>query len=235
MEEQKKVEVNLKARERKLNKAYKIVMSSIFAVIFIVGALVFYANLNFEIGYFKDLSMAPTINKTVTNKGEVVEEEDFRNRNDNVVEYGYIVPRKIDTKYQRFDVVVLEDSSDLHSYSFDAYRVVGLPGESILLDFFGNLYVNDVYFNQPIPKEYLKLKWDVGPEAIPDHYGFRANLKENEYYLLKDNRYNTTNDSRIYGGYTIDKIYGKVLAITGTCTISGGSCINRSFPIIRMI
>ena len=58
---------------------------------------------------------------------------------------------------KRFDVLAIRKYES--AYLFDAIRVIGLPGETVKLDYDGNLYINGTLVNQPIDKEYLTLDW----------------------------------------------------------------------------
>ncbi|MDD5888583.1 MAG: signal peptidase I [bacterium] len=89
---------------------------------------------------------------------------------------------------KRFDIVVIK-----HDDEYLIKRVIGLPGEEIeYID--GKLYVDgeeiEETFNHEITADVLKIK-------VPD----------NEYYVLGDNRINST-DSRVIGTIPIKNIKG---------------------------
>jgi len=88
----------------------------------------------------------------------------------------------------RFDIVIVEVENSLL-----IKRVVALPNEKI--EYKNNeLYINDEKIET---KEY------------PETFDFKAETKNNEYYLLGDNR-GVSKDSRILGAFNKEKIKGKV-------------------------
>ena len=235
LNEEKKVENN-KPKNKKINKkkVYLSILGCFLAILFIISALTVYSALTYVVGCFTDYSMAPTINKKIKNKdGKTYNYSNFVNSNGNIVEYGFIEPVKTKPNFKRFEVVAIKKYEI--GYLFDAYRVVGLPGETVKLDYEGDLYVNGEKVVQPIDKEYLKLDWTKYEHLSPEILYFEETLGENEYYLLNDNRYYFKNDSRTYGAFKYEEIYGTVVAIMGTCAVDGTNFIHCSFPFPRFI
>ncbi|MDO4731956.1 MAG: signal peptidase I [Bacillota bacterium] len=76
---------------------------------------------------------------------------------------------------QRGDIVVFKAPEEMDENSDLIKRVIGLPGDSILIRE-GQLYINDV----PLEEEYLNEApaYDYGPVTVP----------ENCYFMLGDNR-----------------------------------------------
>lgn len=214
-------------------KIYNFVLGIFLTFVAILFSLTIYSTLSYQTGFFSDLSMSPTINKTITNNGIQYNNKNFSDVDDNIVEYGTINHKISTSALKRFDVVVLTNNAA--SFDFNAIRVIGLPGETVKLDYYGKLYINGELVNQPIPEEYLKLNWSDEDDKEPSELNFECTLNDGEFYLLKDNRYYTRGDSRIVGAYKAKQIYGKVISVDGTCTISGGKCINRSIPFPRFI
>lgn len=102
---------------------------------------------------------------------------------------------KFDKKYERFDIVVFN-----YGDSKLIKRVIGLPGEHI--KFVNNeLYINGKEINDvenvetTLDYDLRQLDYDVIPE--------------NTYFLVGDNRGNST-DSRLIGPISKDEIIGKV-------------------------
>ena len=223
-----------KLTPRKKMKIYYSIFGAFLAVVVIIGALMTYQALTYVVGVFSDYSMAPLINKEIKDKdGKVYTYENFSDRDGNIVEYGLINPAKNIKEYKRFDVVAIQEYKD--EYFFEPFRVVGLPGETIKLDYDGNLFVNGEEVKQPIDKEFLKLDWSKYDYMDKDNLYYQETLGEGEYYLLKDNRYYYNDDSRLYGPYVAEDIYGKVIGIQGTCTLDCGYFINCSIPFTRYI
>lgn len=224
------------SKKRKINskKVYGITLSIIVFVLFLTGGLVIFQNLYYEVAFFQDYSMAPSINKTITNNGEVVDPNNFKSEDGNIVEYGLIDRHFSKETLKRFQIIVLDNGYNGTMYSFPTFRIVGLPGETIKLDYDGNLYVNDILTDQPIPKEYLELDWSNNSGSTSNMF-FYEELDDDEYYLLKDYRKLKTQDSRNNGGYKFKQIYGVVKTINGVCTINGSRCVNRTRPFPRFI
>ena len=113
------------------------------------------------------------------------------------------------TDIERFDVVVVHspDNKDLW-----VKRVIGLPGETISYQD-GILYVDNKEIEEPfldknhaeqvVKQQQLKtFTQDMAP----------VTLKDNEYFLMGDNR-NNSMDSRSVGPFTRDKIIAKGMLI----------------------
>lgn len=99
----------------------------------------------------------------------------------------------------RFDVIVFKYVHEKNT--FYVKRIIGLPGETVQIDYNGNIYING--------------------EVLDEHYGFEPmenpgiatepiTLGENEYFVLGDNR-NNSSDSRSQQVGNIDRsiIVGK--------------------------
>lgn len=86
---------------------------------------------------------------------------------------------------KRFDVIVYKQSSKEHSY-YDVKRVIGLPGETVLIDGEGQIWIDGVLLNEPVVVDSM------------NNSGLAENgllLDEDEYFVLGDNR-NQSEDSR---------------------------------------
>lgn len=228
---EEKVEKKKKIDKKKL---YSIIFAAFLAVVVIIGAVTIHSAMTYVAGAFVDYSMAPTINKEIfDSEGNLYNYSNFREKDGNVVNYGLIEPKKTYPVFKRFDVVAIRKNDNY--YIFDALRVVGLPGEKVKIDYSGNLYINGELVKQPLDEKYLEINWSNYKNQKPEELYYEEVLGEGEYYLLKDNRYYYNNDSRTRGAYDYEDIYGKVVAIQGTCTVKGYQFINCSIPVIRYI
>lgn len=103
-----------------------------------------------------------------------------------------VILNKISLKTEeinRFDIIVIDYEKDLL-----IKRVIGLPNETI--EYKNNeLYINDKLIETPIKFE--------------DTEDFKETTKDNEYFVLGDNR-DDSKDSRYFGNVNISKIKGKV-------------------------
>ncbi|MCR5303885.1 MAG: signal peptidase I [Lachnospiraceae bacterium] len=86
---------------------------------------------------------------------------------------------------KRFDIVVFPYEHADHTYYIK--RIIGLPGESVRIDADGVIYINGEVLDE-----------DFGAEQMldPGRAVEELHLKSDEYFVLGDNRNNST-DSRV--------------------------------------
>ncbi|MCD8348290.1 MAG: signal peptidase I [Lachnospiraceae bacterium] len=127
---------------------------------------------------------------------------DGRSMNDTLQDGDNLIVEKLSYRFgdpQRFDIIVFqpyEDSSELY-----IKRIIGLPGETVRIDEEGNIYIDGELLEE-----------DYGKETIqnPGRASEEITLGEDEYFVLGDNRNNST-DSRTerVGNVSRDSIVGK--------------------------
>lgn len=94
---------------------------------------------------------------------------------------------------ERYDIVVFK-----HEGKYLVKRVIGCPGETV------QIMENVIYINGEPIKDSVNVQMDI------DKYGLAKEpvaLKENEYFVLGDNR-NNSNDSRAFGAINENIILG---------------------------
>ena len=85
---------------------------------------------------------------------------------------------------QRFDVIVFPPQGSPSDHYIK--RIIGLPGETVQIDYDGNIYINGEILEEDYGLETIQ---DPGRAAEP------ITLGDDEYFVLGDNRNNST-DSR---------------------------------------
>ncbi|MCM1143367.1 MAG: signal peptidase I [Blautia sp.] len=100
---------------------------------------------------------------------------------------------------ERFDIIVFP-----FQYKEDTYyikRIIGMPGETIYIDGAGQIYINDEILDESYGKEVIL---DAGRASTP------ITLKDDEYFVMGDNRNNSTDSRDIsVGNIKRDNIIGR--------------------------
>src|SRR3981081_1031937 len=115
----------------------------------------------------------------------------------------YLIANKIDYRLhapQRGDIIILRPPSD-NSKDF-IKRVIALPGEKLLIRD-GVVYINGHKLDEP----YLPEAWTTFNNYPNDGTDGRL-MRSNEYFVMGDNR-NRSQDSRIFGPISRDRIDGR--------------------------
>ena len=100
---------------------------------------------------------------------------------------------------ERFDIIVFPFQYEEKTYYVK--RIIGLPGETVQIDLSGNIYING---------EILEEDYGLEPINFPGLAQNPITLGEDEYFVLGDNR-NNSSDSRdpSVGNIKRDDIMGK--------------------------
>lgn len=123
----------------------------------------------------------------------------------NFYDYEYLIIDEISYRFrdpERGEVVVIRDPRNPKQYFIK--RIVGLPGEKIKIRDGGVWITNDAY-----PQGFFLDESMYLPEDLTTSGDRIYALKENEYFLLGDNR-PASLDSRSIGPVQSEKIIGKV-------------------------
>lgn len=99
----------------------------------------------------------------------------------------------------RFDVIIFKQSGKEHSF-YNIKRIIGLPGETILIKD-GSIYIDNEIVEDIVIVDDM-INYGLASEEIV--------LEDNEYFVLGDNR-NNSEDSRFasVGNITRDEIIGE--------------------------
>ncbi len=250
-----------KEKKRPRKNIYRLVIQLIcwlaFVLILSISAQVTYDFTRYSKFYVNGESMYPTLNKNteVFSDGKKVEEKtyligNFSQRNHQYIcDYGLMDTKEgFISTVKRFSIVVTYYNSDMlkkgNSYSpssnaeLKIKRVIGMPGEELYFDSFGELYIkgkNETSFSK-VDQSFLDIEsWDDDSKEFLSKAKKETNenstyansesnaykLGEDEYFLVGDNRLKgASNDSRMIGAVNSYSFVGKVITIIGKCKYS---------------
>ena len=100
---------------------------------------------------------------------------------------------------ERYDIIVFPFEYEDNTYYIK--RIIGLPGETVYIDNEGTIFINDTALDEAYGREVIK---EPGRAYEP------ITLGEDEYFVMGDNRNNST-DSRdpSVGNIKRDRIIGR--------------------------
>ena len=183
-------------------KTFAIISQLGFISLILVGGLVIFHNLYFTPIKIVGNSMEPTLSNQEF--GVMDQSEGALNR------------------LQRFDIVIVKQNPTIDRYLIK--RLIGLPGETLVFDLNGNLFINDQVVDQSfIPNDGFKDRTCSNPNAIGCT---TMTLNEDSYFVLGDNRGFST-DSRVFGPIVRDQLIGQLFAIEGRCQGNTTSASNE--------
>ena len=202
-------------------KTFLYVFILVFSVtLLVLEGFIFYQRVYLSPFWVNGQSMYPYLNENAVDaNGNKIGKTGSSALEGYVVEYGVMDKHKSAiNKIKRFDIIVTKyTTSDSDLEKDKIKRVIGLPGETIKFtvtgvkhEHNGDLYVNGEYVAQPVDTSYI----------VEGDYSYypQITLKEDEYFVLGDNRGNSS-DSATHGPIKKAYITGKAVAIVGTATV----------------
>ena len=182
----------------------------VFSVVLLaVEGVVYYQRSYLTPFWVNGQSMYPTLNGNAKDaNGNPLNENSGSAHEGYIVDYGVMdTHEKAIKKIKRFDIVVTKYTKEDTSNKIK--RVLGLPGETVEFKNDGDLYIDGLYYEQPIASEYVKgARYPTTPTV----------LGEDEYYVCGDNRKHSYDSSDI-GAIKREYITGKAVAICGTAEV----------------
>lgn len=129
---------------------------------------------------------------------------------------------------KRNDIVIFDHENNNNEDKLFIKRVIGLPNEKIEIREDGSIYIDE----EKIMQKYLDLEQNKNTYQIINSERMEMTLKEDEYFVLGDNRGNSY-DSRFFGPIKKDEIIGKLSLIYGHQeeNHNSGKITEHFFPI----
>lgn len=155
--------------------------------------------------------MGPSMRETLHNK-DIVLLEKLSVRFNRLERFDIVVFRPDLDKFEEFGIY-----SEEKNVSF-VKRIIGLPGEVVYIDKEGSIHIADEFqdgefINDHVLEEKLNLDVIVNTEML--HYATEKNpaiLGEDEYFVLGDNRNNSTDSRKEYvGPVKLSQMEGRVI------------------------
>lgn len=148
--------------------------------------------------FFITLILIATIYITITITGYKLYKVKGHSMYPTLVENNYLLLGKY-KDLKRGDLVLINHKDELL-----IKRIIGLPGEKIIIDKNGRVYIND----EPLEENYIHKHVN----EYQDEQTYPFIIPDNEYFVLGDNRDDSKDSRRIdFGTVKIDKIEKKVV------------------------
>ncbi len=180
-------------------KSLNTVFHALFIFFILSGGLVIFHNVYFTPVKIVGRSMEPTL-----------QDADFGVMDTNGWRLGDI---------ERFDIVIVQPALTIDKFIIK--RVIGLPGEALVFDGNGELFINSQHLDQPfLPIDPYRL--DTCPSSASIGCFTPITLGSDQYFVMGDNRGNSY-DSRALGPFTFEHLVGILFSIEGTCEASTDS------------
>ena len=128
---------------------------------------------------------------------------------------------------KRNDIVIFGHENNSYEDKLFIKRVIGLPNETVKIKEDGSIYIND----EKIKQDYLEVSQNVNTYQIINLERMEMTLKDDEYFVLGDNRGNSY-DSRFFGAINKEVILGKLSFVYGHQEVKeDGKITQKFFPI----
>ncbi len=178
----------------KWKKALSAALNVIFVSFMVLGCVLIFHNLYFTPVKIVGSSMYPTLSDN--DFGVMDTHDSARN------------------KLERFDIVII--NYPLGSDYFIIKRVIGLPGETVSLESAtGDLTVDGALIEQPFISETVQTRTCNQTAGVACNTS--KTLEAEQYYVLGDNRGNSTDSEHGVGLIAFEQIKGVLFAIEGVC------------------
>jgi len=183
----------------KWRRVFNAIFHTFFIIFIITGGLVIFHNVYFTPVKIVGRSMEPTLQDA---------------------EFGVMDTNKWRLEdVERFDIVIIQPSATIDKFIIK--RVIGLPGEKIVFDGNGELYVDDRHIDQDfLPVDPYRLDTCRNASSIGCYTPIT--LTSAQYFAMGDNRGNSY-DSRALGPFDATQIVGVLFSIEGVCENGAGS------------
>lgn len=174
-----------------MKSSMKEFINSVIYIAVVVGLTFLFIRFVAQVTRVSGRSMEPTLHGTESDAA-IADREHVDSLIVDKISYRFRDP-------ERFDIIVFPFEHAEHTYFIK--RIIGLPGETVNIDYEGNIYINGERLFESYGKEVIL---NPGIAVNP------VTLKDDEYFVMGDNR-NNSMDSRdeTVGNIHKDRIIGR--------------------------